>query len=96
MHRRLPKRGFTSLFRKEYSIVNLGDIASCEKIDAAKEITVQTLIECGLVKDSKLPVKVLGQGSLDKAMKIEAHKFSSSAEKKIVDAGGTATVIGQK
>lgn len=96
LHRRLPKRGFTSLFRKEYSIVNLGDIASCEKIDAAKEITVQTLIECGLVKDSKLPVKVLGQGSLDKAMKIEAHKFSSSAERKIVDAGGTATVIGQK
>lgn len=96
LHRRLPKRGFTSLFRKEYSIVNLGDIASCDKIDLTKEISLQVLIESGLVKDAKLPVKVLAQGTLDKSIKIEAHKFSSSAEKKIVEAGGTATVIDQK
>lgn len=95
LHRRLPKKGFKSLFRTEYSIVNLDEIASCEKIDLSKEINPQVLIESGLIKDDKKPVKVLGQGTLEKAIKIEAHKFSSSAEKKIAEAGGTATVIGQ-
>lgn len=96
LHRRLPKRGFTSLFRKEYSIVNLGDIVSCEKIDLANDINIQVLIESGLVKDAKKPLKVLGQGTLDKSIKIEAHKFSSSAQAKITEAGGTAIVIDQK
>ena len=93
IHRRLPKRGFNNIFRQEYVIVNLGDITKNKKIDQSKPITVSALVECGLIKNEKLPVKILGDGGLEAAITIEAHKFSASAEKKIQEAGGTATVI---
>jgi large subunit ribosomal protein L15 len=93
IHRRLPKRGFKNIFRKEYLIVNLDDILNCQKIDQDKPITATVLVESGLIKNQKLPVKILGDGTLDKALTIEAQKFSASAAKKIQDAGGTATVI---
>ena len=92
IHRRLPKRGFNNIFRKEIAIVNLSNIIGCKKIDFSKPITVSILAESGLIKNQKFPVKILGDGTLDTAITIEAQKFSASAEKKIQDAGGTATV----
>jgi large subunit ribosomal protein L15 len=71
----------------------LGDIIACKKIDQSQPITVAVLAESGLIRDQKLPVKVLGDGTLETGLTIEAQKFSASAEKKIQDAGGKATVI---
>ena len=93
IHRRLPKRGFNNIFRQEWAIVNLDAIINNKKIDQSKPVTVTVLVESGLIKNEKLPVKILGDGSLEAALTIEAHKFSASAEKKIQEAGGTATVI---
>ncbi len=93
IHRRMPKRGFRNIFRKEYSIVNISDIQACKKIDLSKPITASVLIESGLIKKEKSLIKILGNGSIESAITIEAHKFSASAEKKIEDAGGTVTVI---
>lgn len=93
LHRRLPKRGFKNIFRVEHAIVNLTDIVQCKKIDQSKPITVDVLAESGLIKNTRHPVKVLGDGTLEAALIIEAHKFSATAQKKIEDAGGTATVI---
>lgn len=73
--------------------MNLGDIASCQKIDLSKPISVAVLAESGLIRNQKLPVKVLGEGNLETALTIEVQKFSATAEKKIQDAGGKATVI---
>ena len=93
IHRRLPKRGFKSIFRQEYSIVNISDIVACKKIDLDKPITAEILSESGLIRNLKQPVKILGDGTLDKPLTIEADKFSASAEKKISNAGGKANII---
>ena len=88
LHRRVPKRGFSNfLFKKEYQIVNLSDL---NKIDTE---TVNPLIlkEQGLVKYALRPIKILGEGDIDKKINITASAFSSSAIKKIEKAGGTAT-----
>ncbi|MCP4750250.1 MAG: 50S ribosomal protein L15 [Proteobacteria bacterium] len=93
IHRRLPKRGFKNIFRQEYSIVNLGDIVECKKIDRSGVVNIESLIKAGLVRNDKLPLKILGDGTVEGALTIEAQKFSASAEKKILDSGGTATVV---
>ena len=88
LHRRLPKRGFTNIFREEYSIVNL------EKLAALGEttITLEVLRKAGLAgKDSR--VKILGDGELKGAMTVQAHKFSKSAQEKITKAGGKAEIL---
>ena len=82
--RRVPKRGFTNIFRTEYAVVNLARLAAVEE----SEITPDLLIELGLVKRGK-PVKVLGQGEISRALKVSAHKFSESARAKIEAAGGS-------
>jgi large subunit ribosomal protein L15 len=84
--RRVPKRGFTNIFRREYSIVNL---ASLEQFDG--EVTPESLVEKGLVRKG-MPVKVLGQGEIGKALTVKAHKFSASARAKIEAAGGSCEV----
>jgi large subunit ribosomal protein L15 len=88
LHRRMPKRGFTNIFRKEYSIVNL------EKLIALGEttITLDVLRKAGLVHGSQR-VKVLGDGELTAALTIQAHKFSKSAQEKITKAGGKFEVL---
>jgi len=88
LHRRMPKRGFTNIFRKEYNIVSL------EKLAALGEttITLEVLRQAGLVK-TKHPVKILGDGELNTALTVQAHKFSKSAQEKITKAGGKAEVI---
>jgi len=81
--RRVPKRGFNnSLFRVEYAVVNLAQLAEVEG-----EVTPETLAKLGLVRRGK-PVKVLGQGEIQRAIEVVAHKFSESARKKIEAAGG--------
>lgn len=84
--RRIPKRGFTNPFRKEYAIVNLEILEN--KFSPGDEITPETLRKLNIVKKN-LPIKILAQGNLTKALKIKAHNFSQTAEKKILDLGGT-------
>lgn len=89
MHRRLPKRGFTNINRVEYQVVNVRDLDRFEG-----DVTVASLKDAGLIGSSRLPVKILGQGELAKALKVEVHAFSKSAIEKIEAAGGTVSVVG--
>jgi large subunit ribosomal protein L15 len=88
LHRRLPKRGFTNVFRQEYSIVSL------EKLAALGESTINpdVLRKAGVVK-GKAPIKILGDGELKAALTVQAHKFSKSAQDKITKAGGKFEVV---
>ena len=89
LHRRLPKRGFTNIFRTEYAIVNLDAISGL----GLAEVTPESLRAAGLVKRRDALVKVLGDGELKGAVRIRAHKFSKSAQEKITAAGGKMDVI---
>jgi large subunit ribosomal protein L15 len=90
MQRRLPKRGFNPLNRKEYSLVNLGQM---DVFDAGQSVDVEALLKSGLVGKVRDGVKVLANGDLTKALNVKAHKFSAAAKAKIVAAGGTAEEI---
>ncbi len=90
LHRRLPKRGFTNIFRTEYTIVNLDRIAAL----GIAEIGLDDYQKLGLASNKKALIKILGSGELGKAMTIHAHKFSKSAAEKIQKAGGKALIIG--
>ena len=89
LHRRLPKRGFTNIFRVEYQVVNLDRLAELGE----KNITPELLVKSGLADKNEL-IKVLGDGELKTALTVQAHKFSKSAQEKIEKAGGKAEVIG--
>ncbi len=91
LFRRLPKFGFTNPSRTEYAIVN---VKSFETWTGAEVITPDLMVDAGLVKRKKLPIKILGNGELNKSLVIQAHKFSKSAEAKIQSAGGRVEVIG--
>ncbi len=88
LHRRVPKRGFTNIFRKEYDIVNLEKIAAL----GVTTITPEVLRQAGITH-GKNQVKVLGDGELSVAVTVQAHKFSKSAEAKITKAGGKFEVL---
>jgi large subunit ribosomal protein L15 len=90
LHRRLPKRGFTNIFKKEFAIVNLGRL---EKL-SGDTFSLESLLASNVVKKSGAGLKVLGTGQLTRAITVEAHQFSKSAMEKIQKAGGTAKVIG--
>src|SRR5450755_1125274 len=90
LHRRLPKRGFTNIFKKEFAIVNLGRLDKLE----GDTFTIDHLMELGVVKKLGEGLKVLGTGILTRKITVEAHHFSKSALEKIEKAGGTAQVIG--
>lgn len=89
--RRLPKHGFSNPFRIDYAIVNLKALAALGTVDP---ITPQALVDAGLIKRTRRPVKVLGMGEVGRAVVVQAHKFSQSAVAKIEAAGGRAEVIG--
>jgi large subunit ribosomal protein L15 len=91
LHRRLPKRGFTNIFRTEYTVLNLDRIAEY----AQDELTYEKLVELKLVRKRNGLVKVLGVGELTVAVTVHAHKFSKSAQEKIEKAGGKAILIGE-
>lgn len=90
LQRRLPKRGFTSIFKKEYEIINLKTLE--KKFENDTEITLDLLRETRLVRRSGSLVKVLGEGELTKSFHIHAHAFSGSALEKVQAVGGTCTV----
>jgi large subunit ribosomal protein L15 len=93
LHRRVPKRGFTNIFRVEYAVVNLDAIA--ERFDADAVVTPESLRERGLVSDRRALIKVLARGgAIAKALTVQAHKFSGKASELLAAAGGRAEVIG--
>ena len=92
LHRRLPKRGFTNIFKKQFAIVNLGRL---EKLEG-DVFNVDTLQAAGMIHKVHDGLKILGTGVLTRAITVEAHHFSKSAMEKIQQAGGTAQVIGAK
>ena len=92
LHRRLPKRGFTNArFKKEFSIVNVSDLA---KFDKGSKIGPQEFLDAGLIRKlEKNGLRILGDGQLDRALHISAHYFTESARQKITSAGGSCEVI---
>ena len=90
LYRRIPKRGFTNIWRKEYEIVN---VETLNRFEAGTVVTPELLVEKGIVKQVKDGVKILGNGNLDRALTVKAEKFTKSALEKIEAAGGKAEVI---
>ncbi len=89
LHRRLPKRGFTNIFRTEYTVLNLSRIAEMGE----QELTHERLLALGFLKRRNELLKILGTGEIASAITIHAHKFSKSAQQKIEAAGGQAVLI---
>ena len=90
LQRRLPKRGFTNIFKKKIVVVNLNKL---KEFPAGTSISPQTLIEKGIIQKIKDGVKILGQGTLSQSLNVSAHYFSQNARDKISKAGGTAQEI---
>jgi large subunit ribosomal protein L15 len=90
LQRRLPVRGFTNIFRKQYAIVNLGAL---NRFADGTVVTPKLLKSVGIIKKIKDGVKILGDGEIEKSLTVKAHRFSKSALSKIKDAGGEAVVI---
>jgi large subunit ribosomal protein L15 len=93
LHRRLPKRGFTNIFRVEYTVLGLDRVAELVELGTT-EFTLETIISLGLLRRKNGLIKVLNNGELTKAVTIYAHKFSKTAKEAIEKAGGKAIVIG--
>jgi large subunit ribosomal protein L15 len=94
LHRRLPKRGFTNIFRTEYTVVNLDRLVEQIEGLGLTEIALEDYKKLGLSSSKKALIKILGSGELTSALTIQAHKFSKSAVAKIENAGGKAVVLG--
>ncbi|HEY4399556.1 MAG TPA: 50S ribosomal protein L15 [Lactobacillaceae bacterium] len=90
LYRRIPKRGFTNISRKEFAVVNLDKL---NRFEDGQEITPALLIESGVVKNAKSGIKILGVGQLEKKLTVKAHKFSATAATAIEAAGGSTEVI---
>jgi large subunit ribosomal protein L15 len=93
LHRRLPKRGFTNIFRTEYTVLNLDRIAELHAESGESELTLENLAAKGLLSKRKGLLKILGNGELTVALTVHAHKFSKSAQEKIEKAGGKAVLV---
>ena len=89
LHRRIPKRGFTNIFRVEYEIVNISDL---DRFDAGTAVNPEALAAMRLTRKNR-PVKILGDGQIQKALTVSAHKFSASAKARIEAAGGSCEVL---
>lgn len=92
LQRRLPKRGFTNIFRVDYQGVNISRLASLD----SSEITPDLLRQKGLARKKNMPIKILGVGDIEKAINIKAHAFSKSAIEKIEKAGGKIEIVGRR
>lgn len=90
LYRRLPKRGFTNRFRKEFAIVNLTEL---NKFAAGTDVTPELLLESGVIKNARDGIKILGNGEITVQLNVKANKFSQSAVEKIQAAGGKTEVI---
>ena len=91
LHRRLPKRGFVNIFRKTYRTVN---VARLNDFEAGAEVTPEAMQQAGLLRKGSSAVKVLGNGELQVALTVKAHKFSKVAAQKIEEAGGKVELLG--
>ena len=91
LQRRIPKRGFTNIFRKVYACVNVRDLAS--RFEAGGTVSPEELRAKGLVKNFRDGLKILGDGELDLALTVKAHAFTAGAKEKIEKAGGSCEVI---
>ncbi len=89
LHRRLPKRGFTNIFRTEYTVLNLDRLAELNE----QELTLETFVAMGLLKGRNGLLKILGNGEIGSAVTVHAHKFSKTAQEKIEKAGGKAVLV---
>ena len=92
LHRRLPKRGFTNIFKKRWVEISLASLE--QHFDADAEITPEVLHDRGLIKKAKFDVVVLGNGEVSKPLRVSAHRFTKSAREKIAKAGGAVVQIG--
>ena len=92
LHRRLPKRGFTNIFKKRWIEVSLA--ALDKQFSADDDVTPELMHARGIIKKAKHDIVVLGNGEVSKALKISAHRFTKAAREKIEKAGGSVTVIG--
>jgi large subunit ribosomal protein L15 len=90
LHRRLPKRGFTNIFRTEYTVLNLDRLTELNE----SELTIDAFVAKGLLKRRNELLKILGNGEIGKAITVHAHKFSKTAQEKIEKAGGKAVLVG--
>ena len=90
LFRRLPKRGFTNINRKDYAIVNLDAL---NRFEDGTEVTPELLIETRVVKSEKAGIKILAKGNVEKKLTVKAHKFSSAAKEAIEAAGGNIEVL---
>jgi len=90
LFRRLPKRGFTNIHRKEFAVVNVEEL---NRFEAGTEVTPELLLESGVVKNPRDGIKILGEGDLGVKLTVKANKFSQSAVEKIQAAGGKTEVI---
>lgn len=95
LHRRLPKRGFTNIFRVEYTIVGLDRLAELHAASNETEFTLDKIVELGLRRRKNSLIKVLNNGEITAALTVHAHKFSEAAKAAIEKAGGKAVVIGE-
>ncbi len=96
LHRRLPKRGFTNIFRVEYTVLGLDRIAEINAASNETEFTLEKIVSLGLLRKKKGLLKVLNNGEISTAITVHAHKFSKSAREAIEKAGGKAIVIGEE
>lgn len=94
LHRRLPKRGFTNIFRVEYTVLGLDRLAEIHAATKVNEFTLETIISLGLLRRKNGLIKVLNNGEIAGAITVHAHKFSKSAKEAIEKAGGQAITIG--
>jgi large subunit ribosomal protein L15 len=90
IHRRLPKRGFTNIFKKEFAVINVRDLA---RFEAGSIVDEAALVSKGLVKSARDGIKLLGQGDISHALTIKIHQASGAAKQKIEAAGGTIEVV---
>ena len=91
LQRRMPKRGFTNIFKKEYVVLNVEILDA--KFDAGATVDTQALVSCGLVSNPRDGIRILGRGDITKALNVKAKGFSESAKEKIIAAGGSIEVI---
>ena len=93
LQRRLPKRGFTNIFRVEYQVVNLSDL---DRFDENATVDVEAMVERGLIRSRKGPVKLLGDGELKKPLKVTVHAASAKAKEAVEKAGGQINLVGSQ
>ena len=91
LQRRVPKRGFTNIFRVARQVINVRDL---ERFEAGSDVNVETLLHSGMISSLRRPVKLLGEGQLSKAIKITVHACSAKAKEIVEKAGGEVSIVG--